>query len=280
VGALLALLSSVSWGTGDFLGGSLSRRAHPLVVMRDAQAIAFVGLVTVALFTRELDATGYLPWGVVAGLIGVISLGCFYAALAEGTMGVVAPVAAMGAVVPVAVGIAEGESPSGWQVVGIVVAVIGVVLASGPERAAGGLGKDQRRSLLMSGVAALGFGTALVLVAKGGEHSVIMTITTMRLVNAVVTTVLITVFLRSATHPTRADLPTLAVIAATDAGANGLYAIAANMSLLSVTAVFGSLYPAVTAVLAWRVHHEQLRRIQVVGVAATLLGVALLAGGG
>jgi drug/metabolite transporter (DMT)-like permease len=131
----------------------------------------------------------------------------------------------------------------------------------------------------MAAIASLGFGTALVLVAKGGEHSVVMTITTMRLVNSVVASVIIAVFLRSATQARRSDLPVLAVIAATDAGANGMYAIAANLSLLSVTAVFGSLYPAVTAVLAWRVHHEQLRRIQVIGVAATLAGVGLLAGG-
>ena len=92
--------------------------------------------------------------------------------------------------------------------------------------------------------------------------------------------VVIAVFLRTATQARKTDLPVLAVIAATDAGANGMYAIAASMSLLSVTAVFGSLYPAVTAVLAWKVHHERLRRIQVVGVAGTLLGIGLLAGGG
>ena len=51
------------------------------------------------------------------------------------------------------------------------------------------------------------------------------------------------------------------------------------MSLISVTAVFASLYPAVTALLAWRFHHERLRRIQVVGVVATLLGVGLMAAG-
>ena len=276
---LLALLSSASWGTGDFLGGSLSRRAHPLVVMRDAQGLAFVGLVFVALFTGELDATGYLVWGVVAGLIGVVALGCFYAALAAGTMGVVAPIAATGAIVPVAVGIAEGESPTVVQITGIAVAIIGVILASGPERSPDVTQKGHRGPLLMAGVAALGFGTALVLVAEGGEHSVVMTITTMRAVNAVVATLVITLFVRSAKHPTKHDLPTLIAIGATDAGANGLYAIAANMSLISVTAVFASLYPAVTALLAWRFHHERLRRIQVVGVAATLLGVGLMAAG-
>jgi drug/metabolite transporter (DMT)-like permease len=279
VGALLALLSSLSWGTGDFLGGSLSRRAHPLVVMRDAQGLAFFGLVVVAAFAGELDATGYFPWGLAGGLIGVVALGCFYAALANGTMGVVAPVAATGAVVPVGVSVVRGESPTAVQVAGIVLAVAGVVLASGPERASS-TGKSQRGPLLMAGVAALGFGTALVLVAEGGEHSVVMTLVVMRAVNALVATLVLTLFVRAAIHTTRADLPTLAVIGATDAGANGMYALAAQMSLVSVTSVLASLYPAVTALLAWRFHQERLRRIQVAGVVTILAGVGLIAAGG
>ncbi|MBV9952187.1 MAG: EamA family transporter, partial [Acidimicrobiia bacterium] len=150
LGAFLALLSSVSWGSGDFLGGSLSRRAHPLVVMRDAQALAFVGLIVVAACTGELDASGYLPWGAAAGAVGAVALGCFYTALSQGTMGVVAPIAATGVVVPVAVGIARGESPSVLQVIGIAVTIVGVVLAAGPERAPEGHTiTRERRPLLL-----------------------------------------------------------------------------------------------------------------------------------
>jgi drug/metabolite transporter (DMT)-like permease len=248
--------------------------------MRDAQGLAFFGLIVIAALAGELDATGYVVWGAVAGAVGAIALGCFYTALARGTMGVVAPIAATGVVVPVAVGIAEGESPSVLQILGIVITVAGVVLASGPERSAEhGVVHRQRGPLVLAGVAALGFGTALVLVAKGGEHSVVMTVATMRLVNPLVATIALALFVRSPQHPTRADLPTLVVIGATDAGANGLYALAAGMSLISVTAVFASLYPAVTALLAWRFHHERLRRIQVVGVLTTLAGVASMAAG-
>ena len=93
-----------------------------------------------------------------------------------------------------------------------------------------------------------------------------------------VATLVITLFVRSAKHPTKHDLPTLIAIGATDAGANGLYAIAAHFPHQRY-GVFASLYPAVTALLAWRFHHERLRRIQVVGVAATLLGVGLMAAG-
>jgi drug/metabolite transporter (DMT)-like permease len=164
-------------------------------------------------------------------------------------------------------------------VLGIVLAIVGVVLASGPERARGAERAHQVGPLLKAGVAAIGFGTALVLVAEGGEHSVVMTLLVMRLVNAAVASAIIALFVRSPIHPRRADLPTIAAIAATDAGANGMYALAAQTSLVSVSAVLASLYPAVTALLAWRFHHERLRREQVAGVALTLAGVAFMAAG-
>jgi len=189
--------------------------------MRDAQALAFVGLIVVAACAGELDASGYFVWGAVAGAVGAVSLGCFYTALAQGTMGVVAPIAATGVIVPVAVGIARGESPSVLQVAGIAVTIVGVVLAAGPERSPDGHTISRERGpLLLAGVAAIGFGTALVLVAEGGEHSVVMTIATMRLVNPIVATLALTVFVRGARQPQRSDLPTLLVIGATDAGAN------------------------------------------------------------
>lgn len=281
MGALLALSSSVLWGTGDFLGGTLSRRAHPLAVMGTAQAMALVGLLVVGAATGELGADGYLLWGVLSGVVGAIALSCFYAALAAGTMGVVAPVAATGVVVPVIVGVARGESPTVTQFVGIVVTVLGVVLVSGPER--GGDPAVRRanvRPLLLATVAAIGFGAALVLVAEGSQHSVVMTLVAMRAVNAAISAFLVVVVLRAAVLPVRSDLPVLAAIGTTDAAANGLYGLATGTTLVSVSAVLASLYPAVTALLAWRFQNERLRREQVVGVVITLTGVALIAGGG
>jgi drug/metabolite transporter (DMT)-like permease len=80
-------------------------------------------------------------------------------------------------------------------------------------------------------------------------------------------------------RPRRADLPALVAIGLFDVGANGTFAVASQSDLVSVTAVLASLYPVVTALLAWRVHGERLVRVQVVGVAGALLGVVLLAAG-
>ncbi len=64
-----------------------------------------------------------------------------------------------------------------------------------------------------------------------------------------------------------------------DAGANALYALATVEGLLSVVSVLGSLYPAVTVVLARLVLAERIAWWQQAGVGATLAGVGLIAAG-
>jgi drug/metabolite transporter (DMT)-like permease len=80
-------------------------------------------------------------------------------------------------------------------------------------------------------------------------------------------------------RPARADLPLLAVVGVFDVAANGTFALATQSGLVSVSAVLASLYPVVTAVLAWRLHGERLTRLQVGGVALAMAGVVLLAAG-
>lgn len=295
--AVLALCSSLLWGLGDFLGGTISRRVHPVAVMQATQSLAGVALLVVTLAAGEIGRTGAIPWGAAAGALGFVGLGAFYAALAAGTMGVVAPIAATGVAIPVAVGLIRGESPSELQLLGIVITVAGVIAASGPERgrahALGATDPDAPdddeapvhipdrglRPFLLAGVAAVCFGSALTLLAEGSQTSIALSLLTMRVVNAAICTLLLLTALRAAPRANRADLPVLATIGATDATANGTFAVASTMGQVSISAVLASLYPAVTAILAWKLHGERLMRIQVAGVVATLVGVALIAGG-
>lgn len=281
--ALLALLASLLWGAADFLGGTASRRVPVGSVLGLSQLTALLALVPVAAVTSELDADrSYVLPALLAGLVGMTALGAFYRALATGTMGVVAPIAALGVVVPVAAGLLGGESPSALQLLGIVVVVVGVVLASGPELR--GDGRGGAAPLVLALVAAVGFGAVLVLIARGAEHSVVMTLLTMRLTSVVVLTGLLLALVRRRgweLKVTRAGLPLLAAVGVGDVLANGAYALAAEAegALVSVTAVLASLYPVVTVLLARQVHGERLRAMQVVGVVGALGGVALLASG-
>ena len=285
--ALLALVSSLLWGTSDFLGGTASRRIPVSGVLGTAQLVALLGLVPLALVTGELHHDrGYLLPAVAAGLVGLVALAAFFRALSVGTMGVVAPIAALGVVIPVGVGLVQGESPTAVQLLGLVVAIVGVVLASGPELS-GGAG---RAPLLLAAVAAAGFGTVIALVAAGSRGpggSVLMTLLTMRLTAVLVLTALLVArALRAGGKAQRweigvrrTDVPLLAAIGIGDVAANATFAVASQTGLVSVTAALASLYPVVTALLAYRFHAERLRPVQLVGVAAAILGAGLLAAG-
>lgn len=277
--AVLALLSSLLWGSADFLGGSVSRRHRAALVVGVSQAVGLLAVLVVAGVAGAFgDDTGYVPWAMLSGIAGVVGLVSFYAALAAGTMGVVSPIAALGVVVPVLVGLARGERPGTLQVAGIVVAIAGVVLASGPELS----GRAGARPLLLAGVAAVGFGFALLAIAEGSRSSTLMTLVTMRAtsVTLLVAALLVALgrgFPRAELRLGRADLLLVALVGVGDVSANLTFGLASTRGLVSVVAVLGSLYPVVTVLLARVLHGERLGTAQTVGVAGALGGVALIA---
>jgi drug/metabolite transporter (DMT)-like permease len=272
VSVVLALLSSVLWGTSDFLGGLHSRRRPSYAVVAGSQACGLVAIATVAILTSAWQGPlGWLPWAVGSGLAGSAGLVCFYAALAGGTMGVVSPIAALGAVVPLAVGVLAGESPSALAVSGIALALAGAVAASGPELR-GGAGA---RPVLLAALAGVGFGVALTLIARGSRVDAVMTLAGMRLTSVLAFGVA-ALALRTLGGLTVEDVGPLAAIGVGDVAANLLFALATQRGLLSVTSVLGSLYPVVTVLLARTVVHERLRPVQQVGVTGALVGVVLV----
>jgi drug/metabolite transporter (DMT)-like permease len=270
----LALLSSLLWGTSDFLGGTATKRLPSAVVVFGSQLIALLALVPFVLVLGDAPSAWW-P-GVVAGLVGVVGLAAFYAALAVGTMGVVAPIAATGTVVPVVVGLAGGEAPSALQVAGIAVALLGVVLASGPELS----GAASRRPLLLAALAAVCFGSVAALIAEGSEGpagGALVTLAVMRVTS--VTALGLVGLVRRTRVSVTGSVRMLAVIGVFDVGANTAFAYASREGLLSVVSVLAALYPVVTVLLAREVHGERLARVLVVGAVGTLVGVALLSAG-
>jgi len=275
VSVVLALLSSVLWGTSDFLGGLHSRRRQAYAVVAGSQACGLLAIAFVAVLTSAWRGPlDWLPWAIGAGVAGSAGLVCFYAALAAGTMGVVSPIAALGAVVPLLVGVLAGESPSALALSGIVIALAGAVAASGPELR-GGAGA---RPLLLASLAGVGFGVALTLIARGARADAVMTLTGMRLTSVVLFGIA-ALALRTVGGLTVQDVGPLAAIGCGDVAANLLFALASQRGLLSVTSVLGSLYPVVTVLLARAVLHERLRPVQQVGVTGALVGVVLVSMG-
>src|SRR5450756_1313089 len=101
---LLALASSAVWGTSDFFAGLKARTMAPPAVVAVTQGAALVALSAILLvrdtgFSPSFSGNGPL-WSIAAGVAGATGLVCFYTALASGTMGVVAPISSLGALVP------------------------------------------------------------------------------------------------------------------------------------------------------------------------------------
>jgi drug/metabolite transporter (DMT)-like permease len=274
----LALAAACCWGVGDFLSGLQSRSLPvPVVVLAvEGTGLAIVA-VAIVVSGEPAPSVGDALIGAVAGVAGVVGLACFLRALSVGTMSIIAPISATGVALPVVVGVASGDRLSAIVAAGIVVAVLGVILASreqheDAERAAIG-----RSSIIFALLAAIGFGSYFALADAAAGGGVWWLLATSRIVPVPVLAVL--AWQRRLPRPSRPRTLILMGAGTVDCTATGLYALATTKGALSIVAVIGSLYPVVTVLLARTFLAERIRPIQQVGVIAALTGVAMIAAG-
>jgi drug/metabolite transporter (DMT)-like permease len=277
MGSLLALLSSVLWGTADYLAGNLSKRFKALAVTGVSQVFGLLfGLSAIVISGQFIAPTltmdGYFIPGIIAGIAGFIGLTAFYTGLATGRMGVVSPISSLSVLIPLVYALIQGERPTQLQTIGIAIAITGAFMASGPE-VKNGL---PIKPLLYALVAAIGFGTALTFIAIGSEVDSLHTMTAMRCASVSIC-VVIALRYRTLGGFSKSQIPLLIFIGVADFLANFLLGIATTKGLVSIAMVFGSLFPIVTILLAYKFLHERLQRIQYVGIVAALSGVILIA---
>ena len=274
--SLLALLSSAMWGTSDFFAGRLSKKHHPFAVLGFSQVIGlFVGVAIVIVsgdwHGKVLGMDGFLIPGALAGLCGYLGLACLYEGLSTGRMGVVSPISSMSSVVPLVYALLTGDSLSAITSFGVVVALVGVFCASGPELSQG----LPLKPLLLALGAAAGFGFALTFIAMGSQSSALLTMVSMRAATFFVTISLAVKF-KTTGNFGRKEMPALIFIGAADFLANLLLGIACTKGLVSIAMVFGSLYPIATALLAFKFLNERLHKVQYVGIALAVAGVSII----
>ena len=283
--AFFALATSLLWGLADFGGGLLTRRTPALTVVVVSQAIAAVVLGGVVAVTGGWGEAGPRLWfAFAAGLAGPVAMICFYKALAQGPMGVVSPLATLSVVVPVGVGLFLGERPGLTQAAGIAVAVTGVVLAGGPQLRGAAV---QRQTILLTVVAALGFGAVFALISEASTtvDGLFLALFVQRVTNVLAGGAALCVSVRRGNpalpdgHFPWGSLPALAFVGLADVAANGTYSVAAQHGPVTVAAVLASLYPVVTALAARGFLSERLRAVQAAGAGLALVGTLLLATG-
>jgi drug/metabolite transporter (DMT)-like permease len=271
IAVALALGASALWGVGDFLGGITSRRLAAVTVVAFSQVVGLAAVLVVA----TVGGGSFLGAEAVAaacaaGLAGAIGLGALFRGMAIGAIGVVAPISASAAVLPVAVGLVRGERPEGIQLLGIALALVGVFLVAREPEAVRGLAAGVPLALL----AALGFGSFFVFIDRASEDDVFWAIVVARMTSSTFAFAL--AFARRKVRVPRDALPALVAIGVFDTAANVLLAFALNEGFVSLVSVVASLYPVVTVLLAIAVLRERPSRSQALGGATALAGVVLI----
>lgn len=274
---LLALAAAALSGSGDFLGGLAARQGRVMgVVLTNHMA----GVVTVAalspLFGGHLGGDTIL-WGSLAGVCGAGAVVALYTGFARSTMGVVSPIAAVGAAAwPALFEIAQGEIPGPVVIAGLLVGLVAIWTISGGGRIE--RTEAVRTGVLFGTLAGLGFGALLIFLSLGSDSSGIWALLPARLSGSLVVLVVV---LGKGREFLRERGP---VVASASAGVlaalgNGLFVLAAARGSLAVVSVLAAMFPVATVLLAWVVLGERLTRQRRIGLVLALLAVGLVAGG-
>lgn len=274
---LLALASSLAYGSADFLGGVAARGAHVLrVIVIAAPASLLVEVVLWPAVGAHFDA-GAVAWGAASGLGSAAAFALLYRTLAIGPMSVLSPVTALvSAALPVSVGLIEGERLGGLAVGGMTLALAAIVIVSGGTDTRGL--RPSRTALALALGAGAAIALQLVCLDQAPSDSGVAPLLVGRAVSSAV--VLGAAFmLRGRLGAARPSLPASAAAGALDSLANFAFLLAVRDGDLAVVAVVTALYPAATVVLARALLAERIGTTQLAGLGLAAVAVSLLAVG-
>jgi drug/metabolite transporter (DMT)-like permease len=266
------LIAAVCWGSGDFSGGLAARRSDPFRAVLFIYSVGLAAMVIVVFASGEkLTTPADLGWGALAGLSGMLGLVFLYRGFTSGRMGIVAPVSAvLAASLPVIFEALTKGLPRELQLVGFGVALAGIWLLSRPERLVG-----HPKGLGMAVLAGLGFGGFFIALDQVGHSAVFWPLAAGRVASVGVMTAFALVTRRPLSLR-RSPLALYLLAGALDVSGNLFFLLAIQSGRLDVTAVLGSLYPAVTAIIAWWAIKERVTRLQALGVGAAVLAIVLI----
>ncbi len=289
MGILLGLMAAFFWGISDFL---VRYSARLIGAYRTLFFMQFTGLVGLSIY---LFATGALArsitsntwqvwaWAGLVALLNTLSSLALFRSFEIGLLMVVSPITGSYAIVTVVLSFLSGERVSQLHTFGIVTVLVGAICVATVFGQPVKEGKQVSRGKLSRGVgwaivAALGFGTAFwmlgfhVAPVLGG------------IIPTWLTHVISPCLLLCCAPLTRQSirLPRgrvwwyLGVISVLDTAAFVSYSFGLTLDQVAVVSVLGSLYSAVTVILAWIFIRERLQWNQWLGIGVVFAGIVLV----
>lgn len=292
MGIILGLTAALGWGSADFLA---RYSTHQIGTYRTLLYMQYFGLAALTAylifggeFVRLYNETGWQPWawGLAATLLGICGSLSLYRSFETGILSLVSPICASYAALTTVLAIASGERLTLLQGSGIVTTIVGVILASTTltSQAEQEIEQAVKRSRgLPPGVglamlAALCFGVSFWLTgyfvapALGGVAPVWLS----RLSSVVLLSLLARPMSQSIKLPQGSIWWFIIGISVLDTTGFVAATFGLATSEISIVSVLGSLFSAVTVLLAAIFLRDKLAWNQWLGIVIILAGVALV----
>lgn len=269
---MFGLTSAACWGAGDFCGGLATKSTQVYRVIISSQIVSLILLLALAFILHEpLLPLSSLLLSCLGGVFGGIGLIALYRALADGHMGIAAPVSGViAAAVPVIAGAFIEGLPTLLQLIGFGLALAAVWLISRTGHAV-----VHWRDLGLPALAGLCFGIFYVIIGSASGSDVWWPLVAARL-GSLSLLLSVTLLTRQPRLVEKTHLTLIMIIGVMEVGGNACYILARQAGRLDIAAVLASLYPATTVLLARLVLKEHIGRTQAVGIAAALAAIMLI----
>ncbi len=281
----LGLIGALAYGGADFYGGLAARRSSTILTTLGVALVGLVGLALVSPFVAAVSSYDAWFYGAASGLAGAIGIGLLYGSLAIGPMSILSPATAfISAIVPVSVGLSQGEGGGTFFYVALGLALLAVVLVGFvPEK---GAVRPRPIGLLMAAGSGTFIGFTVILIDLSPADSGLIPLLANRMVSSsaliIATGVLVLTRVTLSRTPRLPGLTqirsvgTMIIIAGVmDVLANVAVIYGLRSGDLSVVSVLIALYPAGTILLAGVVLKERIALIQWAGLALAHVGSAL-----
>lgn len=281
--------AAVMWATTTICSSRSTRTIPASSVLAWVMVVGLVVTLPALLATGVPDGVdpGIVAWLAVAGIGNVLGLLLEYAALSIGKVGVVAPIASTEGAIAAVIAVAAGESLTTGAIAMLGVVATGVVLAGlvsdpnggelvpgdSPRAATPGPGRRNRAAVLAVG-AAVAFGVSLYAAGRVSvDLPVAWVLLPPRLVGVVA--IALPLALASRLRFSREVAPLLLVSGLAEVVGFISFIVGARHGI-AIAAVLGSQFAALAAIAAFLFFGEKLRRVQIAGVCAIAVGVAVL----
>ena len=298
MGILLGLAAAASWGSADFLAQFSARRIGAFRTLFFMQVVGFLSGVLYVVSTSTgrglggvvADLTAHWQLTIFMGGASGMSMLAFYSALERGAVSIVAPIASSYPALTVLLAYASGERLSPVRLAGVALALGGVVLASfaqasssdaagtSPENSPAPSAGRLAPGVLLAIICALGFGVTYwalgfyAIPAWGAVNTVLI----QRLSTVVWLAAAVAPLRRNLAPPSGNGWLLILVVGFLDAFGFLLSNHGFERDQVGVITVLGSLFGAVTLLLAFIFLGERLARRQWFGVGFIFAGILLI----